>query len=189
MDNVIVGVSVTFTVSSHVTVISILSPTLYVPFVAATDDNVGLETSYDQENWVAAELPLPAESVNLSAATSIVAAPSAVGVNVAVYVVPLPEKELNVPFDNVISPTTKFVVDSLDVKVNDKLPVKLPPLEICEAVIVIVGFTPSTIKFFSSSPIPARDPAAPGDGNVNVTGWLPGPFMVPPLRVNALVEV
>ena len=113
---------------------------------------------------------MPAESVNLSAATSIVALPSAVGVNVAVYVVPLPEKELNDPFDNVISPTTKFVVDSLDVKVNDKLPVKLPPLEICEAVIVIVGFTPSTIKFFSSSPIPARDPVPPGDGNVNVTG-------------------
>ena len=41
MDNVSVGVPVFVTVSLHVTVISILSPTLYVASAAATDESVG----------------------------------------------------------------------------------------------------------------------------------------------------
>ena len=66
-------------------------------------------------------LPLPAASVNLFAPTSMVAAPPAVGVNVAVYEVPLPEKPLKAPLVTVTSPSTKSVVDSLDVKVKVKV--------------------------------------------------------------------
>jgi hypothetical protein len=42
----------------------------------------------------------------------------AVGVNVAEYVVPLPVKLLSVPPDDVMSPTTKSVTDSLIVKLS-----------------------------------------------------------------------
>ena len=45
---------------------------------------VGDVSSWSQLNWVAAELVLPTASLNPPAATSIVVAPSAVGVNVAV---------------------------------------------------------------------------------------------------------
>ena len=45
---------------------------------------VGAVPSYVQLNCVAAVLLFPAASVNVLAATSMVAAPSAVGVNVAV---------------------------------------------------------------------------------------------------------
>ena len=55
-------------------------------------------------------------SVKVPAATSIVVAPSAVGVNVAVYVVPLPLNELRLPPLTVISPTAKLVVAALLVK-------------------------------------------------------------------------
>ena len=62
---------------------------------------------------------LPTASVNVLAATSMVAAPSAVGVNVAVYtVLEVAEKLLNAPLDTVMSPTAKFVVASLDVKIS-----------------------------------------------------------------------
>ena len=51
---------------------------------------------------MAADDVFPAESVNLPDATSIVAAPSADGVKVAVYEVLLAAvNELNVPFDKV----------------------------------------------------------------------------------------
>jgi hypothetical protein len=85
--------------------------------------------------------------VNVPPETSIVVAPSPVGVNVAVYVVPLPEKELNDPFDNVISPTTKLVVASLAVKVKEiDESFDNPPLETVELLIVIVGTVKSTLK-------------------------------------------
>ena len=60
----------------------------------------------------------PEASVNVPAATSIVVAPSAVGVNVAVYVVPLPLNELRLPPLTVTSPTAKLVVAALLVKVT-----------------------------------------------------------------------
>ena len=62
---------------------------------------------------------LPTASVNVLAATSMVAAPSAVGVNVAVYtVLEVTEKLLNAPLDTVMSPTAKLLVTSLLVKIS-----------------------------------------------------------------------
>ena len=94
-------------------------------------------------------LLLPAASVNLFAATSMVAAPSAVGVNVAVYtVLEVAEKLLNAPLDTVMSPTAKLVVASLLVKVRESVAsfVVAPSLTALlpsVAVIVIVGAVPS----------------------------------------------
>ena len=48
--------------------------------------------------------------VKVPPATSIVVAPSALGVKVAVYVVPDPEKLLSVPPLTTTSPAAKFVV-------------------------------------------------------------------------------
>ena len=101
--------------------------------------------SYVQVNWVAAVLLLPAESVNAFAATSMVAAPSAAGVNVAVYAALLPEKLLKVPLDTVTAFASKSVVDSLDVNVSDSVasfvvvPLLTAPAEESTAVIVITG--------------------------------------------------
>ena len=65
---------------------------------------------------------LPTASVNVLAATSMVAAPSVVGVNVAVYtVLEVAEKLLNAPLDTVMSPTTKLLVTSLLVKISGKV--------------------------------------------------------------------
>ena len=76
----------------------------------------------------------------------MVATPSATGVNVAVYTVPLPEKLLKVPLDTVTSSTSKFVVDSLDVNVSDSVAsFVVPPLFTSVAVIVIPGAVPSYI--------------------------------------------
>mgnify|MGYP005712167695 FL=1 len=87
---------------------------------------------------------LLAASVNVPPATSIVVAPLDEGVNVAVYVVPLPLNELKLPPLTVTSPTTKLDVDSLLVKVIlivellvvDPSEMRIIPLE---AVITIVG--------------------------------------------------
>ena len=59
--------------------------------------------------------------MNLEPATSIVVGPAALGVNVAVYVVPDPEKLLIEPFVTVISSDAKVVVALLEVKVNAML--------------------------------------------------------------------
>ena len=60
--------------------------------------------------------------MNVFAATSMVAAPLAVGVNVAVYTVPEPEKVLPIePLVTVISPSAKSVVASLLVKVSESV--------------------------------------------------------------------
>ena len=92
---------------------------------------------------------LPTASVNLFAATSMVAAPLAVGVNVAVYtVVDVAEKLLKAPLVIVMSPTAKLLVASLDVKVTVKVAslVVAPSLTALlpsVAVIVMVGAVPS----------------------------------------------
>ena len=88
---------------------------------------------------------LPAASVNALPATSMVVAPSAVGVKVAVYTVEdVAAKSLKLPLSTVMSPTAKLVVASLLVNVTvnvsslvvePSLTALLPSL----AVIVIVG--------------------------------------------------
>ena len=65
---------------------------------------------------------LSTASVNVLAATSMVAAPSAVGVNVAVYtVLEVAEKLLKAPPETMISTTAKSVVTSLLVKISGKV--------------------------------------------------------------------
>ena len=92
---------------------------------------------------------LPIASVNVLAATSMVAAPSAVGVNVAVYtVLEVAAKLLNAPLDTVMSPTAKSVVASLLVNVTVNVPslVVAPSLTALfpsVAVMVMVGAVPS----------------------------------------------
>ena len=83
---------------------------------------------------------LPTASVNTPAATLIVFVPSPLGVKVAVYTDPLPDKEPIEPPDKVISPATKLVVTSLDVNVN-AIDVALleVALDTVDEVIVIVG--------------------------------------------------
>ena len=87
----------------------------------------------------------PAASVNVLAATSMVADPLAVGLNVAVYtVLDVAEKLLKAPLVTVISPTAKSVVASLLVNVTVNVPslVVAPSLTALlpsVAVIVIVG--------------------------------------------------
>ena len=94
-------------------------------------------------------LLFPAASVKVFAATSMMVAPLADGVNVAVYtVLEVAAKLLNAPLVTVISPTAKSVVASLDVKVTvsvaslvvaPSLTALLPSV----AVIIIVGAVPS----------------------------------------------
>ena len=83
---------------------------------------------------------LPAASVNLLAAILIVFSPSPLGVKVAVYTDPLPDKEPIEPPDKVISVATKLVVTSLDVNVN-AIDVALLEVSLVtvDEVIVIVG--------------------------------------------------
>ena len=75
----------------------------------------------------------------------MVVAPCAVGVNVAVYTVELDAlNALNEPLSTEISPTTKFVVASLEVKVSANVPsFEVPPSDTSAAVIAIVGAVPS----------------------------------------------
>jgi hypothetical protein len=69
---------------------------------------------------LATAFKFPAASLNVPLATVItpLAELPAVGVNVAPYVVPLPEKLLSVPPENVISLWVKSVADSLSLKVR-----------------------------------------------------------------------
>ena len=87
-------------------------------------------------------LALPTASVATPAATSTVTVPSADGVIVAVYVVPLPER-LEDPPPTVISELTKLVVLSENVIVTSKL----EPVDglLSELVIVTVGAVPSYV--------------------------------------------
>ena len=85
------------------------------------------------ENWVAARFALPYASVAVPAATSIVTVPSADGVIVAVYVVPLPANDAEPPL-TVISLTTKLVVVSEKVIVT----ANVEPVAGLDALVVIV---------------------------------------------------
>ena len=75
----------------------------------------------------------------------MVTAPSAVGVNVAVYtVLEVDAKSLRDPFVTVISPTAKSVVASLDVNVSDRVAsLEANPSAPSDAVITIVGLVVS----------------------------------------------
>ena len=95
-----------------------------------------------------------AASVNVLAATSMVVAPLADGVNVAVYtVLEVAEKLLKAPPETVMSPTTKLVVASLLVNVTVNVPSlvvepSLTALLPSVAVMVMVGATTSAeVKF------------------------------------------
>ena len=83
----------------------------------------------------------PAASVYVPEATSMVVAPSAVGVNVAVYTVDdVCAKLLIAPLLTEISAAAKFVVASLEVKVIESVAsLEEPPEDTSAAVIVIVG--------------------------------------------------
>ena len=138
-----------------------------------------------QLNWVAAVLLLPAASVNVLAATSMVATPVAVGVNVAVYtVLEVAEKLLKTPWLMVISPTAKLVVASLEVKVSESV----PSLEVNQsapsaAAMVMVGATPSTTKalFAPNELLP------PGLAKVNVALFPSASLIVPLFNAKAVV--
>ena len=97
-------------------------------------------------------LLLPVASVNVLAATSMVVAPLSVGVNVAVYtVLDVAEKLLKAPPVMVMSPTTKSVVASLEVKVRESvasllLAPSLTALLPFVAVMVMVGAVPSYVQ-------------------------------------------
>ena len=140
-------------------------------------------------NWLAAALLLPTASVKVLTATSIVVAPLAEGVKVAVYtVLDDAEKLLKAPPETVISPTTKLVVASLEVNVSESVAsfVVAPSLTALlpsVAVIVIVGAVVSII----SALFAPRELLAEGDARVKVAAFPAASLMVPLLRANALV--
>jgi hypothetical protein len=86
----------------------------------------------------------PAASENEPDATDITAVPPADGdaVNVAEYVVPLPEMVLRVPNVVLTSAAAKLVVASLEVNVIVDVPPEATVVAV--AVMFIVGTTPST---------------------------------------------
>ena len=86
-------------------------------------------------------LLLPYESVKPAAPTSIVTAPSAVGVNVAVYTVEdVAVKLLKLPLVSVISSTAKLLVALLLVNVSASVEsLDVNPSAPSAAVIVMVG--------------------------------------------------
>ena len=96
----------------------------------------------------------------MSAATSMVTAPSEVGVNVAVYtVVEVALNELKAPLVTVISPKAKKVVASLDVNVSDRVASSdVNPSAPSAAVITIVGPNRS---FKVIGPLVSADDATP----------------------------
>jgi hypothetical protein len=103
-------------------VVVVVAGTVVVVVVVVVVDVVvvGGTVSKEIDNAELAVLPFPAVSVNTPAPTEIDAVPEepAVGVNVAVYVVPEPLKPEIAPPDAVTSPSTKFVAGSDNVKVS-----------------------------------------------------------------------
>ena len=83
---------------------------------------VGPVPSSVQAKVLETVLLFPAPSVKVPAATSMVVAPSALGVKVAVYAVPEPSNEDKVPPETTTSSAANPVVDSLMVNVKPMLP-------------------------------------------------------------------
>ena len=131
-------------------------------------------------------LLLLAASVNVLAATSIVAAPSAVGVNVAVYtVLDVAAKSLKVPLVTVISSSAKLVVASLDVKISGKVAsLVVEPLATGTRVVAI--FLIRLFKISATYTLPLKSTATP-EGELNDAA-VPVPFAEPdePLPANVV---
>ena len=93
-----------------------------------------------QLNSSAARLSFPALSIYEAAGTLIVTSPSAPGVSVAVYVVPLPENTLRDPLVTTTSPEPKLAVVSELVKVRERVgSLLVSPSLTSAAVITMVG--------------------------------------------------
>ena len=100
-------------------------------------------------NWVAAILLLPAVSVNLLAATSMVVAPDADGLNVALNNVELVAvKLLIVPPDTVMSPNAKLEIASLEVNVttSESSLVVAPSATILEPLVALIAIVGATLS-------------------------------------------
>ena len=92
-------------------------------------------------------LSFPTPSVNLSATTETLGVPSLDAVQVAVYVAPDPESDPSEQPLTVMSPATKSLVASLDVKVSAMAAVVVDaPLLTVDVLIVIVGTVPSYVQ-------------------------------------------
>ena len=127
-------------------------------------------------NCVDDEFTFPTGSENSLDKTSIVVAPEADGVKVAVYTVELVEAKLvNDPPVTVISPTTKSVVASLDVNVNAiELSFDVAPELTSAAVIAIVGSVLSKVTL--PEPDVTAVPALP-DKSLNAMLYITDPFV------------
>jgi len=114
--------------------------------LSVTDVSVGTVTSAVHENVLDAVLGLVTESVYAPAPIETDFAPSDVAVQVAVYDEPEPLKDDNVHPLAVMSPTTRSVVASLDVKVKAIAAVLVvsPELIVPEAM-VMVGLVMSCV--------------------------------------------
>ena len=135
-----------------------------VPPVLVMTGSSGWSDSTD--NCEAALLAFPAASLATPAATSIVTSPSADGVIVRVYVVPLPDRVAEPP-EIEASESTNPVTDSLNVTVTSNVEVVNSA---AEAVIETVGLVASTITDPRSPPV------------IVVEALLPSAsFIVPPL--------
>jgi hypothetical protein len=117
----------------------------------------------------------------------MVVAPLADGVKVAVYtVLEVAEKLLKAPPETVISPTTKLLVASLEVKVTVRVPsfVVAPSLTALlpsVAVMVMVGAVTSiTRALFAPNEL-----AAPGLASVKVAAFPAASLIVPLFNVKA----
>ena len=88
----------------------------------------------------AAEFAFPTASLNLPDVTDTLGVPSLLAVHVAVYSTPDPERVPSEHPETVMSPATKLVVVSLEVKVSAIAAVLVEaPLDTVLDVIVIVG--------------------------------------------------
>ena len=148
----------------------------------------GTILSNNQLNWLDAVLLLPALSVNLFAAISIVVSPAEDGLNTAEYTLELVAVKFdNCPPDKEISFTTKFDAASLNVNVISKesLLVVAPSLTTLPALffapMLMEGAMVSMIKFL----LDANEPDCPGRGRVKFALFPAASLIEPLLSVNA----
>ena len=84
--------------------------------------------------------------MNFEPATSMVVAPAAVGVNVAVYVVPDPKKLLIEPFVTLISVAIKSFVALLEVKINARLASLVVDSSVTPLVVDVIAMVGGTLS-------------------------------------------
>ena len=100
-------------------------------------------------NWVAAVLLFPPASVKVLAATSMVVAPDADGLNMAVYTVELVAvKLLIVPPETVMSLAAKSLVASLAIKVttSESSLVVAPSATALEPLVAVIAMVGTTLS-------------------------------------------